>query len=123
VTHEYRQLESGYRARHPPNTILNGTREIIPRRLLEAEKDEYDLCKLAPGEVAYKDIARVEVMARKSTRFFTREVFEKNIMPEQTNQGEEPKKVSDYDLWKNKKEFEMRIREDMLQQVIENYEQ
>ena len=47
------------------------------------EKDAYDLCKLGRGEVAYKDIARVETMARKSSRFFTREVFEKNIIPEQ----------------------------------------
>jgi hypothetical protein len=61
---------------------LNGTKDIIPRRILEVEKDNYDLCKLGPGEVAYKDIARVEAMARKSSRFFTREVYENNIMPE-----------------------------------------
>lgn len=108
---------------------MNGTKDIIPRRILEVEKDNYDLCKLAPGEVAYKDIARVEAMARKSSRFFTREVFEKNIMPEQVTkegeegQEEEPKTVSEYELWKNKKEFEIRIRQDMLNQVLENYDQ
>jgi len=83
VIHEYRVLETGYRAKQPPNTILNGSRHLIPRKLLEVEKENYDLCKLGKDEVAYKDIARVEIMARKSSRFFTREVFEKNIMPEQ----------------------------------------
>jgi hypothetical protein len=82
VIHEYRILETGYRAKQPPNTILNGSRYVIPRRLLEVEKDDYDLCKLGKGEVAYKDISRVEAVARKSTKFFTREVYEKNIMPE-----------------------------------------
>ena len=64
-------------------------------------------------------------MARKSSRFFTREVFEKNILPEQNKdgEGEAPKQVTDYDLWKNKKEFEIRIRQDMLNQVLENYDQ
>ena len=115
VINEYRLLETGYRAKQPPNSILNGAREIIPRRILEVEKDDYDLCKLGPGEVAYKDISRIEAMARKSSRFFTREVFEKNIMPEQAKEdggsGEETQKsVSEYELWKNKKEFEIRIR-------------
>jgi hypothetical protein len=115
VLNEYRLLETGYRAKQPPNTILNGTRDIIPRKIFEAEKDNYDLCKLGPGEVAYKDISRVEAVARKSSRFFTREVFEKNILPEQTKEAEDaPKHVSDYDLWKNKKEFLIRIRQDML---------
>ena len=83
VINEYRLLETGYRAKQPPNTILNGSRYVIPRRLLEVEKEDHDLCKLGKGEVAYKDISRVEIMARKSSRFFTRELFEKNNMPEQ----------------------------------------
>ncbi len=82
VLHEYRQLETGYRASKPKNSILNGSRDTMPRSIKEQERDQYDLCKLKEGEVAYKDIARIESMARRSTRFFTREVYEKNILPQ-----------------------------------------
>ena len=64
-------------------------------------------------------------MARRSTKMFTREVFEKNILPLQSSDGvlATAGEYSDYDLWLQKKDFERRIREDMLDQVLQDYEQ
>jgi phenylacetate-coenzyme A ligase PaaK-like adenylate-forming protein len=75
--------------------------------------------------VAYKDILRIEALARRSTKMFTREVFEKNILPLQSSDGvlATAAEYSDYDLWLQKKDFERRIREDMLDQVLQDYEQ
>jgi hypothetical protein len=87
---------------------------LIPRRLYEVEKDDYDLCKLGKGEIAYKDIAHVEAMARNSSRCITREMYENNIIPAQNHENEPPKPISEYELWKKKKEFEYQIKQDML---------
>jgi hypothetical protein len=105
------------------NHVINGAKEITPKLIREQEKDNYDLCKLQDGEVAYKDILRIEALARRSTKMFTREVFEKNILPLQTDGGAvTAAEYSDYDLWLQKKDFERRIREDMLEQVLTDYE-
>lgn len=103
--------------------MINGSKEITPKLVREQEKDNYDLCKLQDGEVAYKDIHRIEALARRSTKFFTREVFEKNILPLQSDGPVASNEYSDYDLWLQKKDFERRIRQDMLDQVLLDYEQ
>jgi hypothetical protein len=36
---------------------------------------------LQDGEIAYKDIQRIEALARRTAKKITREVFEKNILP------------------------------------------
>jgi hypothetical protein len=60
---------------------LAGVREMIPRIHKEQEKLDFDLCKLRQGEVAFKDVARIENLARRKSRFITKEMIEKNIQP------------------------------------------
>lgn len=57
VLNEYRLIERGMRSMRDVNSItLAGAREVIPRITKEQEKSEFDLCNLAQGEVAYKDL-------------------------------------------------------------------
>jgi hypothetical protein len=109
VLHEYRQMESGYRARLKPNT-MHLSREVIPRKISEAEKDPYDLCLLKENEVAYKDIFKVDAMAKHTKDLFTKEMLQKNIIGKDGKEEE----LSEYEYWLRKKEFEVQIREDML---------
>lgn len=112
-----------------PNKIINGAKEITPKIVREQEKDNHDLCKLQDGEIAYKDIQRIEALARRTTKKITREVFEKNILPLQAaansdeNQALQTEQYTDYDLWIQKKNFESQIKQDMLEQVLQDYEQ
>jgi hypothetical protein len=64
--------------------------------------------------IAYKDIAHFAARARNSYRSVTREMYENNIIPAQNHENESPKPISEYELWKKKKEFEYQIKQDML---------
>lgn len=86
VLNEYRVMETSFRNLAQPNQIINGCREITPKITREQEKPNCDLCNLKPGEVAYKDIAKVEALARRSTRHFTREMVERNIIQPELEQ-------------------------------------
>lgn len=73
-------IERGYRALRLKNSLmLTGVKEVVPKIKQELEKDNYDLCKLAADEVALKDIARIEYLAKRKSRFITKELIEKNI--------------------------------------------
>ena len=51
------------------------SRDVIPRKISEAEKDPYDLCLLKDNEVAYKDIFKVDAMAKHTKDLFTKEML------------------------------------------------
>ena len=80
VTCQNRVLERAFKDIQPLNSILlSNVRTTVPKIMREQEKPIYDLCKLGKGEVANKDIARVEALARRKSNIITKEMIEKNI--------------------------------------------
>lgn len=127
VYHQYRLIEKGYDAIRPKNSLFQtGVREVTPKIPREQEKDNVDLCKLSPDEVALKDLARIEALARTKSRFITKEMIEKNVLKPETAADDgvdQERKVSDYDLWVVKKDFESKIRSEMLEQLLKDYDE
>lgn len=101
----------------------------------EPEKTAYDILKMPQGTVAFRDIARVESLAKRKSRFITKEMIEKNIegrmvsqdkregIVDEQKEPEEGNKVSEFELWLVKKDFESKIKKDMMDQVLRDYDQ
>jgi hypothetical protein len=80
VLHEYRLIEYGFRDLRPKNSLFQaGVRESIPKVPLEQEKPHVDLFKLPLDQLALKDISRIETLAKRKSRYITKELIEKNI--------------------------------------------
>ena len=68
VIHEYKLIEKGFEGKQPPNSILLAkVKTVIPKIPREQSKADFDICKLGPGEVPYKDIERIEALAKRKS--------------------------------------------------------
>jgi len=80
VVHEYKLIERGFEAIQPPNSILLAkVKHIIPKLSREQEKEPSNVCKLGKGEVYFKDIERIEALAKRKSKIISKEMIEKNI--------------------------------------------
>jgi hypothetical protein len=84
--------------------------------------------KIEPGRVAWAEVKRIESLARRKSSLITKEMIEKNIEPRpcsssspKSEQSEEPKLVSDYELWLVKKDFEAKIKKDLIEDLLLEY--
>jgi len=80
VVHEYKLIERGFEAIQPVNSILLAkVKQVIPKLSREQEKEPSNICKLGKGEVYFKDIERIEALAKRKSKIISKEMIEKNI--------------------------------------------
>lgn len=114
----------------PPHSLFfAGVRRQTAGKREEHERADFSPAKVAKGRVAWRDIQRIESLARRKSQLITKEMIEKNIEPRSAKAsprseetGEDQKTVSEYELWLVKKDFEAKIKKDLIEEILQEYE-